>query len=225
MIVLHHLNNSRSQRILWFLEELGVPYEVKRYQRDAGTMLAPPELRAVHPLGKSPILTDGDLVLAESGAILEYLVGRYGEGRFIPPEGTPERLRYTFWLHYAEGSAMPLMVLALIFNRIETAPMPFFVRPVARGIVQRVRKSFIEPQLATHLGYMESEIARTPWFAGAEFTAADVQMSFPLEAATQRAGLTEATRPHLHAWLKRIHERPAYQRALAKGGPYDYAKD
>jgi glutathione S-transferase len=224
-MVLHHLNNSRSQRILWFLEELGVECEVKRYQRDARTMLAPPELRAVHPLGKSPILTDGDLVLAESGAILEYLVGRYGEGRFIPAEGTPERLRYTFWMHYAEGSAMPPLLLALVFNRIETAPMPFFARPVAKGIVQRVRKSFIEPQLSTHLGYMESEIARTPWFAGPEFTAADVQMSFPLEAASSRAGLTEATRPHLHAWLKRIHERPAYQRALAKGGPYDYVKD
>jgi glutathione S-transferase len=225
MIVLHYLNNSRAQRILWFLEELGVDYEMKRYERDARTLLAPPELRAVHPLGKAPVLTDGDLVLAESGAILEYLVQRYGEGRFIPAAGTPERLRYTFWLHYAEGSAMPPLLLALVFSRIETAPMPFFVRPVAKGIVKRVRKSFIEPQLATHLGYMESEIARTPWFAGADFTAADVQMSFPLEAASARAGLTEATRPRLFAWLKRIHERPAYQRALAKGGPYAYAKD
>lgn len=225
MIVVHHLNNSRSQRILWFLEELGLEYEVKCYQRDAKTMLAPPELRAVHPLGKSPVVTDGDLVLAESGAILEYLVGRYGEGRLIPAAGTPERLRYTFWLHYAEGSAMPPLLLALVFNRVETAPMPFFVRPVAKGIVQRVRQSFIDPQLATHLGYMESEIAKTPWFAGAEFTAADVQMSFPLEAASSRAGLTEATRPQLFAWLKRIHERPAYQRALVKGGPYDYVTD
>jgi glutathione S-transferase len=225
MIVLHHLNNSRSQRILWLLEELGAAYEVKRYERDKETMLAPPELRAVHPLGKSPIVTDGDLVLAESGAILEYLVAKYGEGRFIPPVGTPERLRYTFWLHYAEGSAMPPLLLALVFARIETAPMPFFVRPVAKGIVRRVRQAFIEPQLATHLGYMETEIGKTPWFAGPDFTAADVQMSFPLEAASARAGLTATTRPHLHDWLKRIHARPAYQRALVKGGPYDYAKD
>jgi glutathione S-transferase len=223
MIVLHYLNNSRAQRILWFLEELGVAYEMKRYERDARTLLAPSELRAVHPLGKAPVLTDGDLVLAESGAILEYLVERYGEGRFIPAAGTPERLRYTFWLHYAEGSAMPPLLMALVFSRIETAPMPFFVRPVAKGIVKRVRKSFIDPQLSTHLGFMESEIGKTPWFAGPEFTAADVQMSFPLEAASARAGLTEATRPHLFAWLKRIHERPAYQRALVKGGPYAYA--
>jgi glutathione S-transferase len=139
MIVLHHLNNSRSQRILWLLEELGVEYEVKRYQRDAKTMLAPPALRAVHPLGKSPVLTDGDLTLAESGAIIEYLVERYGEGRFIPAAGTPERLRYTFWLHYAEGSAMPPLLMALVFHRIETAPMPFFVRPIARSIVKKVR--------------------------------------------------------------------------------------
>jgi glutathione S-transferase len=225
MIVLHHLNNSRSQRILWFLEELGVPYEVKRYQRDARTMLAPPELRAIHPLGKAPIVTDGDLVLAESGAILEYLAERYGEGRFTPATGTPERLRYTFWMHYAEGSVMPLLLLALVFNRIETAPMPFFARPVAKAIVRRMREGFIEPQLATHLGYMDSEMFRRQWFAGAEFTAADVQMSFPLETASVRAGLTEATRPDLFAWLKRIHARPAYQRALAKGGPYDYARD
>ena len=223
MIVLHHLNNSRSQRILWLLEELGLEYEVKRYERDRKTMLAPPELRAVHPLGKSPIVTDGDLALAESGAILEYLIERYGAGRFIPAAGTPERLRYAFWLHYAEGSAMPPLLLALVFGRIETTPMPFFVRPVAKGIVKQVRKGFIGPQLETHLGYMESEIGKTPWFAGAEFTAADVQMSFPVEAASFRGGLTAATRPSLHAWLQRIHARPAYQRALEKGGPYDYA--
>jgi glutathione S-transferase len=225
MIVLHHLNNSRSQRILWLLEELGVEYEVKRYERDPRTMLAPPELRAVHPLGKSPILTDGDTTLAESGAILEYLVERHGKGRFIPAAGTPERLRYTFWLHYAEGSAMPPLLVALLLNRIDAAPVPFFVRPVAKGIVKKVREGFLAPQLETHLGYMESEIGKTPWFAGADFTAADVQMSFPLEAAHSRAGVTAETRPHLTDWLKRIHARPAYQRALVKGGPYDYAKD
>jgi len=223
MIVLHHLNNSRSQRILWLLEELGVDYEVKRYERDKTTMLAPPELRAVHPLGKSPIVTDGELKLVESGAIIEYLVGRYGEGRFIPAAGTPERLRYTFWLHYAEGSVMPPLLMALVFLRIETAPMPFFVRPIAKGIVKKVREGFLTPQLETHLGYIETEIGKTPWFAGAEFTAADIQMSFPLEAASSRAGITAEKEPHITDWLKRIHARPAYQRALAKGGAYDYA--
>ncbi|HEY3819285.1 MAG TPA: glutathione S-transferase [Polyangiaceae bacterium] len=223
MIVLHHLNNSRSQRILWMLEELGLEYDLKRYPRDAKTMLAPPELRAVHPLGKSPIVTDGDLTLVESGAILEYLVGRYGEGRFIPPAGTPERLRYTFWLHYAEGSVMPPMLLAFVFMRIEVAPMPFFVRPIAKGIARKVRAEFIDPQLETHLGYIEREMGKTSWLAGAELTAADVQMSFPLEAASSRAGITPEKEPHIHDWLKRIHARPAYQRALAKGGAYDYA--
>lgn len=225
MIVLHHLNNSRSQRILWLLEELGVAYEIQRYERDKETMLAPTELRAVHPLGKSPIVTDGELTLVESGAIIEYLVGRYGEGRFIPAAGTPERLRYTFWLHYAEGSLMPPLLVALVALRIESARMPFFVRPVAKGIVAKLRQGFIDPQLKTHLGYVEAEIGKTPWFAGADLTGADIQMSFPLEAASSRGGLTPEKDPHIHDWLKRIHARPAYQRALAKGGAYDYAGD
>ena len=220
MIVVHHLNNSRSQRILWLLEELSVPYEVRRYERDRKTMLAPPELRAVHPLGK----TDGDRTLAESGAIVEYLVERYGqagEGTLVPPAGTPERLRYTYWLHYAEGSAMPPLLLKLIFDRIESAPMAFFVRPIARGIARKVKGDFVQPQLDTHLAYMESELAKNPWFVGGAFTAADIQMSFPVEAAASRAGLTQATRPHLFDYLTRIHARPAYQRALERGGPYE----
>jgi glutathione S-transferase len=224
MIVVHHLNNSRSQRILWLLEELGVPYEVKRYERDRKTMLAPPELRAVHPLGKSPVVTDGERTLAESGAIVEYLVERYGqpgEGALVPPPGTPERLRYTYWMHYAEGSAMPPLLLKLIFDRIESAPMPFFVRPIARGIARKVKGDFVQPQLDTHLGYMESELARNTWFVGGAFTAADIQMSFPVEGAASRAGLTQATRPHLFDYLTRIHARPAYQRALERGGPYE----
>jgi glutathione S-transferase len=221
MIVVHHLNNSRSQRILWLLEELGVNYEVRRYQRDAQTMLAPPELRAVHPLGKSPIVTDGDLTLAESGAVTEFLVDRYGGGRLIPAVGTADRLRYTFWLHYAEGSAMPPLLLKLIFDRLETAPMPFFVRPVAGSIARKVKSAFVEPQLETHLAYMEGELSKSTWFAGEGFTAADIQMSFPVEAARQRAGLTRETRPRLYAYLERIHARPAYQRALVTGGPYD----
>lgn len=221
MITVHHLNNSRSQRILWLLEELGVAYEVKRYERDRKTMLAPPELRAVHPLGKSPVVVDGDRTLAESGAIIEYLVDRYGQGRLAPPAGSAERLRYTYWLHYAEGSAMPPLLLKLIFDRVETAPMPFFAKPIARSIARKVKGAFVEPQLEAHLGYMESELGKMAWFAGAEFTGADIQMSFPVEAAQARAGLTPASRPNLFAYLTKIHARPGYQRALDKGGPYD----
>jgi glutathione S-transferase len=219
MIVVHHLNNSRSQRVLWLLEELGIPYEIKRYQRDAKTMLAPPELRAVHPLGKSPVITDGDLTVAESGAIVEYLVERYGKGKLVPPAGSPEKLRYTYWLHFAEGSAMPPLVMKLVFGRIANGPMPFFVRPVARGIANTVLTNFIEPNLKAQLDYMESELGKTTWFAGNEFSAADIQMSFPVEAAAARGGL-DATRPKLMAFLGRIHTMPAYQRAIDKGGPF-----
>jgi glutathione S-transferase len=220
MIVVHHLNNSRSQRVLWLLEELGVPYEVKRYERDAETMLAPASLRAVHPLGKSPVITDGDRTVAESGAIVEYLVDRYGKGSFAPPPGTPERLRYTYWIHYAEGSAMPPLLLKLVFDRVEGAPMPFFVKPIARAIAGKAKSSFIEPQIKLHLDYIESELGKSTWFAGNEFSAADVQMSFPLEAAAARAGL-DGHRPKTTAFLERIHARPAYKRALDKGGAYE----
>jgi len=220
MIVVHHLNNSRSQRVLWLLEELGVEYDIKRYERDPQTMLAPPALRAVHPLGKSPVITDGAVTLAESGAIVEYLVGRYGDGRFLPATGTPERMRYTYWLHYAEGSAMPPLLLKLVFDRVESAPMPFFIRPVAKAIAGRTKSSFIEPQIKLHLDFMEAELGKTAWFAGDAFSAADIQMSYPLEAAAARGGLT-ATRPKLMDFLQRIHARPAYQRALERGGPYE----
>ena len=219
MIVVHHLNNSRSQRVLWLLEELGLPYEIKCYERDPQTMLAPASLREVHPLGKSPVITDGELTLAESGAIIEYLVERYGNGRLVPASGTPEHRRYTYWLHYAEGSAMPPILLKLIFDQIEKNPMPFFVRPIARSIASRVKTSFIEPQLTQHLDYMEAEIGKNTWFAGNEFSAADIQISFPLEAAVARAGLN-ASRPKLMAFLNRIHTRPAYQQALERGGAY-----
>jgi glutathione S-transferase len=219
VIVLHHLNNSRSQRVLWLLEELGVAYEIKRYQRDPETMLAPPALREVHPLGKSPVITDGALTIAESGAILEYLVERYGKGRFAPKEGTPERLRYRYWMHYAEGSAMPPLLLQLVFNRVETAPMPFIARPVAKGIARKVKSGFIAPQIARHLDFMESELGKSEWFAGDDLTAADIQMSFPIEAAAARGGLDRG-RPRLMAFLDRIHARPAYQRALQAGGEF-----
>jgi glutathione S-transferase len=224
MIVVHHLNNSRSQRVLWLLEELGVPYEIKKYQRDAATMLAPPELQRVHPLGKSPVITDDGATLAETGAIIEYLVERYGDGRLAPAIGTPERLRYRYWLHFAEGSAMPPLLLKLIFERIKTTKMPFFAKPVARGIADRVLGAMVDPNLKRQLDFMETELGNGGWFAGSEFSAADIQMSFPVEAAKQRAGL-DASRPKLIAWLGRIHARPAYQRALARGGPYDFAND
>ncbi|MBU9426901.1 glutathione S-transferase family protein [Burkholderia gladioli] len=219
MLIVHHLNNSRSQRVLWLLEELGVPYELKRYQRDPKTMLAPPELRAIHPLGKSPVLTDEGFTLAESGAIIEYLVERYGEGRFAPPPGTPQRLRYTYWLHYAEGSAMPPLLLKLVALRIAQAPMPFFARPIARKISSTLQSSFVDPQLKLHLGYVDAALRETDWFVGDSFSAADVQMSFPLEAAASRAD-TLAQLPAIRAFLERIHARPAYQRALERGGPY-----
>jgi glutathione S-transferase len=223
MIVVHHLNNSRSQRILWLLEELGMEYEIRKYQRDPKTMLAPPELRAIHPLGKSPVVQDGDTIVAESGAIIEYLVGRYGDGRLAPAPVTRERLRYTCFLHYAEGSAMPPLLLKLVFDRVESTPAPFFVRPIARAIAGKVKDSFVLPQIRQHLAYLEGELAGGAWFAGEEFSAADIQMSFPLEAAAARGGL-DGKYPKLTAFLERIHARPAYRRALERGGPYDFVK-
>jgi glutathione S-transferase len=218
MLVVHHLNNSRSQRVLWLLEELGVRYEVKRYQRDKTTMLAPPELRAVHPLGKSPVITDGGNTIAESGAIIEYIVGNYGEGRLIPPSNTPERLRYTYWLHYAEGSAMPPLLMKLLFTMIPRRS-PMLLRPLVGKIAKETLTTLVNPQLKQHMAFWETELNKSEWFAGNEFTAADIQMSFPLEAASARAGLSDH-HPKAMEFLKRIHARPAYQRALEKGGPY-----
>jgi glutathione S-transferase len=219
MITVHHLENSRSQRVLWLLEELGLPYEVRRYAREPRTMLAPPELAGVHPLGKSPVITEGDATVAESGAIVEYLVDTHGGGRLKPPAGTPAQRRYTYWLHFAEGSAMPPLLMKLVFDKVRSAKVPFFIRPVVKGVADQVMKGFIAPNLARQFAFMESELAGRPWFAGDEFTAADVQMSFPLEAAQARGGL-DARYPKLTDWLRRIHDRPAYQRALERGGPY-----
>ena len=220
MIVVHHLNNSRSQRVLWLLEELGVPYEVKRYERDAQTMLAPPELLAVHPLGKSPVITDGDKTIAETGAIVEYIIETYGQGRLIPAAGTPERLRYTYWLHYAEGSAMTPLLLKLVFTALP-ARAPGLLRGLVKAIAAKAQSGFIDPQLKTHIDYWNAELSKTAWFAGPAFTAADIAMSFPLEAAVARAGA--ASRPKVKAFLDTIHARPAYKTALERGGPYDYA--
>jgi len=220
MITVHHLNNSRSQRVLWLLEELGQPYEIVRYERDPATMLAPASLKAVHPLGKSPVVvTDDGVVLAESGAILESLTERYGQGRLAPPAGSPEAARYRYWLHYAEGSAMPPLLLKLVFDRIEKSPVPFFVKPIVKGIAGKAKAAFIAPQLKTHQDFMEGELGKSLWFAGEEFSAADIQMSFAVEAARARGGL-DPSRPKLMAYLERIHARPGYQRALERGGPF-----
>jgi glutathione S-transferase len=221
MLNVHHLNNSRSQRVLWLLEELGVPYEIVRYNRQPN-MLAPPELRVIHPLGKSPVITDNGNTIAESGAIVEYLVKTYGNGRLIPPDNTPERLRFTYWLHYAEGSAMPPLLLKLIFMMLPKRA-PLLMRPVVNAIAAKALNTLVDPQLKQHMAFWEGELSKSPWFAGNEFTAADIQMSFPLEAASARAGL-EQGHPKAMALLAKIHARPAYQRALDKGGPYSVGR-
>jgi glutathione S-transferase len=212
-IIVHHLENSRSQRILWLLEELGMPYEVRRYERNKTTMLAPPELRRVHPLGKSPLIEDSDSdgevrVIAETGAIIEYLVDKAG-GRFGAPQAREEALRYRYFLHYAEGSLMPVLFVKLVLSRV----------PLLGHVALRK----FQPMVDVHVNYIESELAARPWFAGESFTAADVMMSFPLEAARSRAGISRDTHPHIFKWVDTIHARPAYQVALAKGGPYSYA--
>ncbi|TXM66206.1 glutathione S-transferase [Methylobacterium sp. WL120] len=218
MITVHHLENSRSQRVLWLLEELGLDYDVKRYARDRETMLAPQELRAIHPLGKSPVITDGDVTVAESGAIVEYLTARCG-GALVPAPGTEEHRRYTYWLHYAEGSAMPPLLLKLVFSRLAPGS-PALVRPLVRGIAKAVTAKFVDPELRHHAAYWEGALADRPWFGGDAFTAADIQMSFPLEAFAARGTGAGA---RLTDWLARIHARPAYRRALERGGPYAYA--
>jgi glutathione S-transferase len=219
MITLHHLENSRSQRILWLLEELGVDYDIKHYKRDSKTSLAPPELLAVHPLGKSPVITDGDITVAESGAIVEYLVGKYDHGRLLPTDGSAERMAYTYWLHYAEGSFMPLMIISLILSRIESAPVPFFLKPVTKGIASKVKDSYLNPNVKRNLEFIEATLSKSKWFCGANMTAADIQMSFPLEAAAVRSDLA-TNYPKAAAFLNRIHALPAYKAALKKGGPY-----
>lgn len=219
MLTVHHLENSRSQRILWLLEELGADYKIKKYARDKASQLAPPALLKIHPLGKSPVVTDGDLTVAESGAIIEFLLDKYDDGRLRPKNGTAEHLAYTYWMHYAEGSLMPFMVLSLIMNRIETAPMPFFIRPVAKGIAGQVKSGYLDDNIRRNLDFLQSTLQQSTWFCGEDMTAADIQMSFPLEAAEVRAGL-DINYPELAAFLARIRERPAYQAALKKGGPY-----
>src|SRR5260370_36693426 len=221
MTVVHHLNNPRSQRILWMLEELGLDCEIKLYQRSP-SMLAPARLRAVHPLGKSPVIPDGDKTLAESGAILEYLAETYGNGRLAPRPGTPERLRYTYFLHYAEGSLMPLLFLKLVFNRLP-GRVPWAMRPVARMISAGADKTLLGPQLSNHYAFLESQLASRDWFTGTDFSASDIRVSLPIEAAAARAGLDRRL-PRLKAFVEAIQARPAYKRALEIGGPYSLLK-
>lgn len=224
MITVHHLNNSRSQRILWMLEELGLKYEVQYHKRDPVTMLAPASLKAIHPLGKAPVLVDGNLTLVESGAILEYLIDKYGAGKFKPAAGSTDYLRYNFWMHFAEGSAMTPLLLQLIFAKISNPPLPLPVKmlvwPIVKAIAMQVNKMLIAPNLKIHQNFMEAELGKSLWFAGAEFTAADVQMSFVVEATAMRGNLTATNRPKLFSYLQRIHARPAYKKALEVGGPY-----
>jgi glutathione S-transferase len=220
VITVHHLNNSRSQRVLWLLEELGVPYEIVKYERDPKTMLAPPALEAIHPLGKSPVVVDDGNTIAESGAILEYLMERYGNGRLAPARGTPAYNDYRYFMHYAEGSLMPYLLLKLIFRKVRSAPMPFFVKPIANKIAGTVSGQFIDPNLKRHLKFLNDHLAKQQWFAGDELSAADIQMSFPVESAVARGGdLADVSK--LADFVARIKARPAFAKAIERGGPYE----
>jgi glutathione S-transferase len=216
LMIVHHLENSRSHRVLWLLEEIGVPYEVRFYARDPATMLAPPALRAVHPLGKSPVIVDDAVTLAESGAIIEYLVEKNPASAMAPARGSAEWVRYLYWLHFAEGTAMPPLLLKLVLDRIATAP-PWPIRPIVAAVLRRANDRVTAPRLAENLDLMEAELDRSTWFAGDAFSAADIQMSYPIEAAVRRAGLDQR-RPKLMAYLERIRERPPYRRAAERGG-------
>lgn len=218
MITVHHLEHSRSQRIIWMLEELGVEYEIKHYKRHPKTRLAPPELKKIHPLGKSPIVTDGDLVLVESGAIVEYLAETYGKKQMIPKD-RDDFLRYRYWLHAAEGSIAALVVAKVLFTATTQKPTPRLIQPITKAVAREVGKAYLDPSMKAHLEHMESELAQREWFASDAFSAADIVMSFPVEAAATQSGFGDRY-PNLQAYLDRIHARPAYQTALEKGGPY-----
>jgi len=215
MLTVHHLNNSRSQRVLWLLEELGVQYELVKYERDRKTSLAPPELQKIHPLGKSPVITDDGKTIAESAVILEYIVEKYGNGKLVPAASSPDYWRYRYWMHYAEGSLMPFLLLRLITSRIKKAP--FVVRPIAKAIAGKVEEGFVKPNLDRHVAYVDAELGKSKYFAGDELTVADIQMSFPCEAIAVRMPDPPA---HIKDFVARIHDRPAFKRALDRGGPY-----
>jgi glutathione S-transferase len=223
MITLHHLNNSRSQRIIWLLEELGVDYNIQFYQRDPVTILAPQSLKDIHPLGKSPVISDdaNGITLAESGAIIEYLITTYGP-QFKPADGDAQYWQYLYWLHFSEGSLMPPMVMRLVFMRMKTAPMPFFIKPIAKMLANKVMNIFVSPNIRSQLNYIEAHLAKHTWFCGEQISGADFQMSFPLEASVAR-GLIGDEYPSIQKYVKAFQARPAYQAGLTKGGEYDYA--
>lgn len=225
MITLHHLNNSRSQRILWLLEELNVDYQIKHYQRDSVTNLAPNTLTLIHPLGKSPIITDGEITVAESGAIIEYLLGTYGNSDknsnlLDTKRGTEEHRQNTYWLHFAEGSLMPPLVAKLVLDKVRANAKPFFVKIIANKIVDKLMDAYYGPIITKNMEFIENHLSYNAWFAGESLTAADFQMSFPLEAAVARGNTKNL--PNISRFVKAIHARPAYQAALEKGGKYDY---
>ena len=217
MITLHHLEHSRSQRVLWLLEELGVEYDIVRYRRDPETMLAPPELREVHALGKSPVITEDGVTVAESGAIIEYLVGRHDHGALAPAPGSEARRRWTYWLHYAEGSLMPLLLMKLVFSSLGKPPVPFGIRTLGKALGQGVQKAYLNRQLETHARFIESHLAENSWFAGDSLSMADIQMSFPIFALLARGGI--ANLPHIQAWKAKVENTPGWQRTLEQGGP------
>lgn len=220
MLTLHHLERSRSSRILWLFEELGLEYEIKSYPRDPTTSRAPAELRKIHPLGKAPIVTDGELALAETGAIIEYILEKYGEGRLQPDSSNLQaRQDYRFFMHYAEGSLMPPLLLRLIFDKLEEAKLPFFVKPIVSSISGKVNKAFIAGEMSLHSGFLVEYLQQREWLAGDSFTAADIQMSYPIEALLNRGRLSAANQQALQNYLGRLQARPAYQTALQKGGP------
>ena len=216
MLTVHHLNNSRSQRVLWLLEELGVPYEIVKYERDPKTSLAPPELQKIHPLGKSPVVTDNGKTIAESAVILEYIVDTYGNGRFVPPKDSPAYLTCRYFMHYAEGSLMPLLLMKLITSRIRKAPV--IVRPIAKAIAGKVDGNFVMPNLTRHVAFLAAKLGEEPYFCGNDLTVADIQMSFPMEAIAAR--MPDAPKV-IKDYVERIHARPAFKKALERGGPYD----
>lgn len=224
MITLHHLENSRSQRIIWLLEELGAEYEVRRYERNKKTNLAPPELEQIHPSGKSPVITDDSsgatLTVAETGAIVEYLIEHHGNGKLVPPTDAQAYLNYRYWMHAAEGSYAPLMVMKLLFNTIQGPKVPFVIRPITKAVAGQVCKAYIDPSIAKLMGNAEKTISHSTWFAGDQMTGADIMMIFVLEGANARLSLQE-NYPNLYALMQRIHALPSYKKALEVGGPYE----
>ena len=222
MLTLHHLNNSRSQRILWLLEELGVDYNIEHYQRDSTTNLAPDSLRAVHPLGRSPVLTTPEGAIAESGAIVEYLVRKHGQTHFTSPESGENLQQYLFWLHFAEGSLMPPLVARLVLEKArQKGSKPFFIKPITNKLIDGILNAYYGPNLAQSLRYVESYLAHHTWFASEQQTGADVQMIFPLESLVASGNAKDF--PAIREYVKRVHARPAYKQALEKGGEYAYA--